>query len=75
MNKPKPTVNPTTTRKSIKERGELAMENRGRERRKEREHIRENGGKEREKNRRNEIKRSKKGLYSRLENNKKLDEE
>jgi hypothetical protein len=52
------------------------MENRGRERRKEREHSGENRGEEREKNRRNEIlKRSKKGLYSRLENNTKLDEE
>ena len=51
------------------------MENRGRERRKEREHSRENGGEEREKNRGNEIKRSKKGLYSRLKNNKKLAEE
>jgi hypothetical protein len=39
-NKPNPTVNPITTRKSTKERGELAMENRGRERRKEREHRR-----------------------------------
>ena len=51
------------------------MENRGKERRKEREHSGENGGEEREKNRRNEIKRSKKGLYSQLENNKKLDKE
>ena len=43
------------------------MENKGRERRKEREHSGGNGGEEREKIRRNEIKISKKGLYSRLE--------
>jgi hypothetical protein len=51
------------------------LENRGRERRKEREHSGENGGEEREKNRRNEMKRRKIGLCSRLENNKILCEE
>ena len=39
-----------------------AMENRGRERRKEREHSEENRGEEREKNRGNEMKRRKKRL-------------
>jgi hypothetical protein len=39
-----------------------AMENRGRERRKEREHSGENRGEEREKNRGNEMKRRKKRL-------------
>ena len=83
--KPKPTVNPTTTRKSTKERGELwRTEERGElwrtegengEKRESTAERTEKNVRREKKNRGNEMKRRKSGLYSRLEYNKILDEE
>jgi hypothetical protein len=75
MNKPKSAETKTQAHRQPNHHQKInkgdgrAMENRGRERRKEGEHSGENGEKceEREKNRGNEMKGRKKGLYSQLE--------